>query len=357
MNILHLNNVLNVGGVTKCILQLTEDDNNENKMFVAAYENKLPKATLKVPFYKLKKMQLKSIYNIVPNIFILIKIIKKHNIDILHSHHRMTTLLAKIVSKIVKIKVVHTAHAINNDKKFVGKAVLKNIQVISVSNGVKKNLIEKYHLNSSSICTIYNSIKLSNSNADVDERLITAKKNNFFIVGTVSRLEKGKGINFFLEAAKILISFNYRIKFIVVGDGSLMQEYKEFITNNYLQDDIYLVGQQENVQIYLDYFDVFVQPSESEGLGLSAIESISKGTPVIASDILGLNEVVINEYNGLLFNCGDIGALVSAIEILLNDNEKLRFLSENSMRYFLDNFQLDRFKGKHIEVYRRVLNE
>ena len=101
MRILYLNNVMSVGGVTKCILKLCKEMNEDIQVIVASHGGALVDEFRNrgIKHYEINNVDNKSPINIIKNITILWNIVKDEKIDIIHSHHRMTTLISKIVYK------------------------------------------------------------------------------------------------------------------------------------------------------------------------------------------------------------------------------------------------------------------
>ena len=358
MNILYINNTMKLGGgVQKCIYQLINHFKIKNDVMIASaggeFVCELNENNIK--HFSIINPEEKSLIAIVKNLIFLKRIVKNYNIDIIHSHHRMTTLYAKIISKITNVKVIHTEHSFNFDKKKIANIVLKNINIISISSGVKENLINEYKLREENITTIYNGIEFIDTDDEVVKELLDAKENGSFIVGAISRLEEVKGIQFLLEAMCSIVEKGFDIKLFIIGDGTLKTEFEEYINRKKLDRYIYLLGRKTNIKAYINFFDIVVQPSINEGLGLAAIESISQGVPVIGSNIDGLNEVIKNNVNGLLFPVGDIDMLSECIIKLYNNITLREKLGESGVIYYNEFFREDIYYNKHKEIYKGVL--
>ncbi|NLZ34563.1 MAG: glycosyltransferase family 4 protein [Clostridiales bacterium] len=352
MNILYLNNSMHLGGDTKCILNLCREFKSTNKIIAASKGGKLIKEfkNMNIKHYYIKDVLNKFPHVIIFNIFRLIKIVKYENIEIIHSHHRMTTFIAKIVSKFIKVKVIHTQHAIIKDKKILTRMTFKHITIIAVSNAVKENLINDYKLDSNMIKVIYNAIDNRKSNKEVDLRILEYKKQGFFLVGCISRITKGKGIRVFIDAANSINKHGKKIKFIIIGDGDKRIELENYCKKMDI-DNVDFLGFKSNVIDYISNLDLIVQPSYSEGLGLTAIEALSQSKPVIASDIPALREVVIDNYNGLLFPPGNSKQLVKAIYRVFNNKDLKTKLSENAFRHYNDVFNSKSYYVRHKKIY------
>lgn len=357
MNILYLNNQMTIGGVAKCILKLSKELSTDNRIFILSkeYGALLPefeKIGIKnIPIIDVKS---KVPHNIILNVIKIANIVRKEKIDIIHSHHRMTTLLAKLVSKITHVKVIHTQHAIIKDKRILTKLSLRNTFVIAVSNAIRENLINSYKLSSDMIETIYNGIDDEKSNMEIDERILKYKSEGYFLIGCISRITQNKGIEIFIDAAKKICKDNKKIRFIVIGDGEKRLELEKYCKETQI-NNIDFLGFRLNIIDYISKLDLIVQPSYSEGLGLTAIEALSQSKPVIASNIPGLNEVIIDDYNGKLFPAGDSKKLMRNIYYIYLNELKYNTMCNNAFEYYKNNFEDSKYYLKHKKVYKKIL--
>lgn len=308
MNILYLNRGMGLGGVEKCIIQLCKLFNGNNKVIVASMGGELTKDLEKmgVKHYNILNTDSKNPDVILNNLMTIYKIVKKENIDIIHSHHRMTTLLAKLISKITKVKVIHTQHLCIEDKFKLTNVSLKGIKTITVSEAAKRILIEKAGLEERNIKTIYNTVETEHDSKEVDDKLLELKKKGYFIAAQVSRIVDYKGVYDFISIAKSTALENEKIKFVLIGDGPELSNIKELIRKEQLEDYIYPLGAKDNIIEYLKYIDVLLLCSYIEGLPLTPLEAFSQGVPVVATNIDGTNEEIENGYNGYLVEAKDI---------------------------------------------------
>lgn len=353
MNILYINNSVHLGGDTKCILKLCKEFIKENNVFIASEDGILKSKfeELGIKHFTLVDVENRNFLNVCKNIMLIRKIIKDNKIDIIHSHHRMTTLYAKIISIFTKVKVIHTVHAFTDDKKILTHFILKNTKVIAISEGIKRNLIDIYKIRNSNINLIYNTIDFEESDEAISEELINAKKNGYFCVGSIGRLVEIKGINFLLMAAKESSKLDNKIKFFIIGDGPLEENFKKYIKENNLESSVYLLGRKSNIKEHIRMLDLIIQPSLSEGLGLSAIESLSQGKPIIVSDIPGLKEVVKCGYNGKCFKKADSKMLLKNILEIYNDSQLYKELSKNSIAFYNKKFNSQKYYLQHKKIY------
>ncbi|MBY6917956.1 glycosyltransferase family 4 protein [Clostridium botulinum] len=359
MNILYLNRGMGVGGVEKCIIKLSKLFNNSNNKIIVASSGGELTCELKnmnIKHYNIINTDSKNPINILKNLTNIYKIIKKEDINIIHSQHRMTTLLARIVSNFTNVKVIHTQHLCMEDKFKLTKLALKNVQIITVSEAAKRILIEKSNLDEKKITTIYNTIDTECKNKKVDNKLINLKKKGYFIVAQVSRIIDYKGVYDFVEVAKQTNLENQKVKFVLIGDGPELNNLTNTIKQNKLDEVVYLLGAKDNVIEHLKYIDVLILCSYIEGLPLAPLEAFSQGIPVIATNIDGTNEEIINGKNGYLVFTGDIEKFKENILKLHSNRELLKKMKENSEKMYVELFNEKIYINKHRKIYDETIS-
>lgn len=146
---------------------------------------------------------------------------------------------------------------------------------------------------------------------------------------------------------------DYRAAF--VGEGPLLPEIAATIRQQGLTDRIDLLGNRGDVPGVLASADVFVLSSRSEGFPVSILEAMAAGLPVIATDVGGVAESVVDGETGLLVPPGDPGALAAALERILTDRALRLRLGEAGCERVRRHFDLAGFHRAHVELYLREL--
>ena len=123
-----------------------------------------------------------------------------------------------------------------------------------------------------------------------------------------------------LKALKLEIP---SLKMVFCGSGKLLEEYNFFATTNEMNDYVLFTGYTNNVDDYCRLADVLVMPSLQEGLPLALIEAMATGLPLVASDIRGHRDVILNYENGILCDLNNPKSFLGAI-MLLYKNKSLR---------------------------------
>lgn len=147
----------------------------------------------------------------------------------------------------------------------------------------------------------------------------------------VGRINKDKGIITLSYAIMRLIKKGYDLTFLIIGDKE--DETIDFVRKIFLSANkkLLILNFQDDIEKYYNLAFITCLPSHREGFGMSLLESSACGTPVIGSDIYGLRDTVINNYNGLLFPYGDIFSLSTKIEYLIKNQVKYDYFKKNGI--------------------------
>ena len=179
--------------------------------------------------------------------------------------------------------------------------------------------------------------------------------NHSFTLGLVSRLEHIKGMDLVIPAfAEVRKRFR-DVKLLVVGDGSLRSSMEQQARDLGCWEHITWAGRQpqEELSKYYNQMDVVLMPSRSEGFGLTAIEAMSHGCVVVASNIGGLPEVVCDGECGLLHQSEDVADMASKISMLISNNELYKRLQTQSLRE-VKKYSFERYAELMNDLYMKV---
>jgi glycosyltransferase involved in cell wall biosynthesis len=209
----------------------------------------------------------------------------------------------------------------NKDILKLEKDSFKNADgVVAISNVTRNNLIENYGVDEKKILTVFNDIVFTPEPTGYAQ---LSKGKNLLFVG---RITSQKGLQFLVDTLHTLVQIDHQIKLIIAGDGEQTSHIVEMVAEKKLEKNCIFTGWVNDVEKKLLYrsSDLFLMPSPSEPFGLTALESIRSGLPVIASVNCGFIDVVPSTPT---FNYHDTSRLVYLILYYLNnEGERIRLL-------------------------------
>jgi len=176
----------------------------------------------------------------------------------------------------------------------------------------------------------------------------------------IGHLAPIKGQEDFIRAAATVRARRSDVEFVIAGeDKSRKREHRrhleKLINKLGLTQQVTLHGWVDDVAKLLPDFDLFVSPSRAEPFGLSIVEAMAAGVPVIATASEGAREIIDNRQTGWLVPIGDPEALAGAIFELLGDADLRKRLSEQAQRSVRVRFSLEGMLDATEEVYRQTL--
>jgi len=174
------------------------------------------------------------------------------------------------------------------------------------------------------------------------------------VLVVVARLEPQKGHKVLLNAMPAIRREFPNVRLVCVGDGVLRSELEEQTQGLGLNENVRFVGVQTNVQDWLALSQMSVLPSFYEGLPLVAIESLAAGVPIVATNVDGTPEIVVNGKTGLTVPPGDANALAQAICLLLHSQELRRQLAVAGRQWVLQEFTEAQQIRRTAELYKQT---
>ncbi len=172
------------------------------------------------------------------------------------------------------------------------------------------------------------------------------------VVVCVAQFIARKGHRFLLQAVAELVPRYPGLRLILFGRGPLEPDLLAQRDQLGLGEAVQFAGFRDDLDRYLGAADLVVQPSLTEGLGVSVLKAAAAGVPVVASDAGGLREAVVDGETGVLVPPGDAPALAAAIAALLDDAPRRRQFAEAGRRRMQAEFSIDAMVEAHLDVYR-----
>jgi glycosyltransferase involved in cell wall biosynthesis len=278
-------------------------------------------------------------------------IIRKINPDIIHAHEYDLGPMLRIFKR-KKSKLVETVH--QTDTPIVGHKYFD--MLFSISPAVKRDLMQRGNIESIILDNgiVFNDICLKDS------------FNSIIKIIQVGRLDhKNKGQDILLNAFhKIYFSSEFKnLLLIFIGEGG-SEKYLKNLTNELnLNSVVEFRGLLTRKEIYstLKDFDIFVQPSNREGFGLTVVEAMAAKLPVLISDVEGPMEIIEKGKYGFYFKAGDVDncaiKLMEIIDAINNDPDNLYKITRDARQHVINNYNITRTVNKYIDNYNLLFNQ
>ena len=275
--------------------------------------------------------------NILQNIIDLIRIIKQHEINIIHTHHFHTTLIARIIKLLnFKFKLITTYHTDLKRysflrKKFITFLVSKNDGLIFNSKSTEYS-IKELNLNLPYNKVIYNGIDLKY----FKNQFLKSKINKHKIIKIcmIGRLVPVKNYEFIFNTFSEIRNLKFKIH--VYGDGVLKEDLKSLVNDLGLSNNIEFHGlvTRDKLLFELPNYDIFINSSFYEGFGNALIEAKLAGLKIIAPDLKVFHEVLGNSISYYINN--DKESFISSFSDLLNTKTNIDDINVLSQKYSLE---------------------
>jgi glycosyltransferase involved in cell wall biosynthesis len=294
--------------------------------------------------------------NYVKNLTGLAGFVRAHGIEIVHAHAARDYHLAALAVRLAsRGRLVLTRHALF-PLRGINKHLLRGAgRVIAVSQAVAESLRQNGVIESSNITVVHNGIDTDRYAKSVD-----ATGEGPVLVGTVGHLAPIKGQDVFVRAAALISARRRGVHFVVIGeDKSPQMGYRKFLESLVaelgLSESVAMTGWTDDIPGVLSSLTLFVSAARSEPFGLSIVEAMAAGLPVIASASEGALEIIEDGHSGKLVPVDDPESLAGAINDLLDDPLERSRLGRNALLAARERYSLARMASNTERVYREVL--
>lgn len=223
---------------------------------------------------------------------------------------------------------------INKVREFLdNKEISKFRKIIAISESTKNNLMLVYPNLEDKVVICHNCCNEKKILEMAEEKIDIEKKDKLVTFVNVSRHdEEQKNLSRIIEASDKLNNEGFNFRVLMIGDGEDTEKYKRMISEKNLESRVALLGKKSNPYPYLKIADASILCSNSEGYGLSNIEAMILGTPVISTDVAGMANVIDGKF-GVIVDKSSEGVYIGMKKIIENGfvfNEKYDVNTENS---------------------------
>ena len=288
----------------------------------------------------------------LPRVWRLFTLIRRLGIDIVNIHSQ--TPLAKVCCVLSNARrVIQTDHGttVGSPTKrkrrvvFVNRLLTRYIDhFVAISKGMERSLATREHVPPSKMTLIYNGVdvdavaSLQVDREDYKRRL--GLRPGTPVIGMVGRISFEKRYPLLLETLAVLKKQGVEFGGLIIGDGPQRQEIDALVDALSLRDRVILLGERADVHELLKIMDVFAFSSAGEAFSITVLEAMASQIPVVAFDVEGVNEAVVQNETGFLVPYGDVDALAGKLRLLLENRAIAESMGMAALKRTRERFEL-----------------
>ncbi len=263
------------------------------------------------------------------------QIAKKYPHHVIHTHDWMTANAGVVAKKYSGKPLVMHVHATEYDRtagnpnqqvyEIEKKGMEKSDCIIAVSELTKQKIVQYYGIPEDKIKVIHNAIDKIPDAHQINNQIVKTDK----IILFLGRMTVQKGAEYLLEAAAKVLKHKKRVKFIFVGQGDMLEYLIKRSIELKIEKKVIFTGFMNHTDVDKAYkmADLYVMPSVSEPFGITALEAINNGTPVLVSKQSGVSEVI---RNALKVDFWDVDEIANKILAVIKYNPLSKFIAMNA---------------------------
>ena len=293
------------------------------------------------------------------------KVFVMERIDVVNPHHYGPLIYTFIATRNMRTKLIYTEHSrwqleqLSLIKKMLNMIMLhRSDALIAISKQIEDYYIRNLRIRSEKVHLINNGIDLDIYNKKTNKYLKRSfgLQEHEKVIGIVANLRPEKNHKLLISAFSNVAAIQKDVRLFLIGLDCMGGEAHLFAAKSNASDKIHFLGQREDVPALLSILDLLCLPSKYEGLPLTLLEAMACGVPVIGSDVLGINEVVKHNVNGLLFPPNDEKQLTENLLYLLNDDSLRNRIAEAGRSFVIRNFSLDEKVKEYEQLFSTVVS-
>lgn len=379
LSVLQVTPELNAGGVERTTLEIAEAISRAGGLALIASAGGRLEPDLEASGGNLIKLPAnsKNPITVAANVWRLMRIIKKHKVEIVHARSRAPAWSALIAARLSGVPFVTTFHGIYNArsslKRFYNSVMARGDVVIANSEYTREHILEFYDAEREHIVAIPRGVDLGVFNADAvsaDEVAATragwnvAPNDARCVLIAPARLTRWKGQLVLIDAIAMIEKRRPgALKVILAGDAQgragYVEEMNAAIEKSELRDVVAVVGHLRHMNLAFAASDLAVFPvTEPEAFGRGAVEAQAMGVPVIATNLGGYTETVVEGETGFLVPPGAAHALAGAIERMLDlGAEQRAAMGRKGRDRVRQLYSKEALQTATMAVYQRVLRD
>jgi glycosyltransferase involved in cell wall biosynthesis len=309
----------------------------------------------------------KSSYHNPLSILLLALQLRKEQFDIIHTHGYFAGTFGRLAAILACIPViithVHSTYFEYKTRNLLIENFLARFtgRIICVSRAVQKFVTEIEGIKEVKTCVIYNAAgNQKNEHIYLDKgrmKKIIGIDNTDLVIIIVASLTENKGHRILLAAFKRVLLKHPSIRLLIVGDGPLNADLQAATKYWNIEQQVIFTGKRTDIPELLQISDIAALTSlYREGLGISLIEAMAFGLPLIGTSLGGIPELIEDNVNGLLVAPGNVDDLASAIETLVTKRDLRERMGQKSKLIYEEKFTVSRMMKEIETLYEQLLD-
>ncbi len=295
--------------------------------------------------------------------WVIRKFVAEFSPDIIHSHRYKENLLAVLASCGKKtIKLIATQHGMPElgeeccrlraqwrTSLFFGLLACCFDRTVLVSGEMRQLLVGSYGFSSKNTALIHNGVNVPETVSQTPRKRI--------LVGSAGRLFPVKDFLLMVDIAHLLVKQSDSVDFVLAGDGPQYAMLEEKIRVKGLQGRFRLLGHQDDMSSFYRSIDVYINTSVHEGIPMSVLEAMSHAMPVIAPNVGGFSEIVMDGEQGFLIERRDKNMYADRVlKLVLNNTLRLQ-MGTSARKRVVGLFSQDAMTKNYVKIYQEGLGD
>lgn len=331
-----------------------------------------PMSELGVEIVNLNLIYYRKKYDRLSFLFILWRLFssfKRKKPDIVVGYLPPAHHLATVAARLAKVPSIISSRrrlkqGLKRNYRFFDKLLTNwNDLIICPSDAVRKETIKEERVDPEKVITIYNGVDLRKFSTRLDSSTNNRQKTQFgfpldsLVIGSVANLYPWKGQQFLITAFDRLVKELPDIFLVLIGDGPHREYLQDQALSLGLGDRVNFLGQRMDVSEVISAIDVFVLPSLEEGMPNALLEAMASGKPCIASAVGGVNEIIEDQYNGLLVKPGDVDSISDALSKTIASPTMQKKFAANARKTVEEKFDLKEMVKSFEVIYEKMYSQ
>ncbi len=289
----------------------------------------------------------------------LVRLVRRAHVDVVFANGAYSFLASVGAAKLTRTPILWSEHNTTLPRGAILSGMIRAAdQIMVVADVIRQQFIELVPAASRKVTTVYNGVEVERYRASqlrADQvRASLGLVPNALVVGTVGRLSPEKGQELLLQAASLIRNRVPNVQFLCIGEGPSRSALESQARVLDLNSNIVFTGFRDKVPELLQGIDIFVLPSRAEAFPLALLEAMAAGKPVVAADVGGVREAVVEGETGYLCEPGDVQRMAARIVSLLGNAELRAQMGACGRARVAAEFTLDRTWQKTLDVIRRA---